>query len=243
MIKLLLFLTLSFLQHQNIFAQEIIAEGNITEICSICHNSLEGSGLSAPFKCKHEFHSGCINRWLENRSTCPLCRQELDRVTINNEFVWAAAEGNQEQVEQMLRDGADVNSIDTSGDTALMLSSFGNGGNPEMIRILLNAGADISKSPDILVLASAGASPETLRLLLNTGINVNRANNLGVTPLMEAATYGNTEAVRLLLQNGANKDLRDLYQNRTALDWANWGKNMHRNINPDNYDGAISLLN
>lgn len=176
--------------------------------------------------------------------TCPLCKSQLSDVTnskINNEFVWAAAEGKINEVIEMLQNGTDVNSISTSGETALMLTSIGGSGNPEIIRILLSAGADINKSPEILGLSARHASPETLRLLIDTGIDINKVNNLGVTPLMEAATYGNAEGVRLLLENGADKNLKDIYQKRTALDWANWAKNRHENIHRD-YTGVISLL-
>ena len=42
------------------------------EICSICH--LDLNDLQRTLNCNHIFHTECINRWLERRNTCPLCR-------------------------------------------------------------------------------------------------------------------------------------------------------------------------
>ena len=29
-------------------------------------------------KCNHQFHTNCINKWLQNNKTCPLCNTEID---------------------------------------------------------------------------------------------------------------------------------------------------------------------
>lgn len=55
--------------------------------------------------------------------------------------------------------------------------------------------------------------------LLKKGVLVNTVNNKQVTPLMIAAASGNDEIMQLLLINGADPDMRDIYQN-TALHYA-----------------------
>lgn len=41
------------------------------ETCSICLDTLQSPKV---LPCKHGFHSTCINKWLETKTTCPLCR-------------------------------------------------------------------------------------------------------------------------------------------------------------------------
>ena len=44
------------------------------EECSIC---LENEGLLVPSKCGHKFHTKCLVKWLENKNTCPNCRENI----------------------------------------------------------------------------------------------------------------------------------------------------------------------
>ena len=52
-----------------------LKNSTISEVCAICHNGLTG-GVEL-LKCSHAFHTMCIHRWLQNASTCPMCRAEL----------------------------------------------------------------------------------------------------------------------------------------------------------------------
>ncbi|KAM0057914.1 putative transcription factor C2H2 family [Helianthus debilis subsp. tardiflorus] len=57
---------------------------NVVEDCAVCLSEFEESDkcLVLP-NCKHCFHSGCIQMWFSNHSTCPLCRSPvvIDQVT------------------------------------------------------------------------------------------------------------------------------------------------------------------
>ncbi len=55
--------------------------------------------------------------------------------------------------------------------------------------------------------------------LLAKGANVNCANTNGKTALIYAAYYGKTEVVKLLMDGGANKTMKDKW-GETALDYA-----------------------
>lgn len=43
--------------------------------CSICLNSIFRNDMVT--KCGHVFHERCIKKWLENHTTCPLCRTQI----------------------------------------------------------------------------------------------------------------------------------------------------------------------
>ncbi|CAN8326370.1 unnamed protein product [Cochlearia groenlandica] len=51
--------------------------------CSVCISKFESvETLRLLPKCRHAFHIGCIDQWLEQHATCPLCR---DRVSMVDE--------------------------------------------------------------------------------------------------------------------------------------------------------------
>nr|GMC58835.1 E3 ubiquitin-protein ligase ATL42-like [Ipomoea batatas] len=46
--------------------------------CSVCLARFEDVEILRLLpKCKHAFHIGCIDQWLDNHSTCPLCRHKI----------------------------------------------------------------------------------------------------------------------------------------------------------------------
>ena len=58
-----------------------------------------------------------------------------------------------------------------------------------------------------------------MQLLIDAGINLDNQNDNGVTVLMYAASSGKTEAVKLLLEAGANPDLRN-FDDFRAIDFS-----------------------
>ncbi|KAF3613908.1 hypothetical protein FXO37_36178 [Capsicum annuum] len=50
--------------------------------CSICLACYEEEEIVKVMpKCQHGFHSPCLDKWLGNCSTCPLCRSSVDSST------------------------------------------------------------------------------------------------------------------------------------------------------------------
>jgi hypothetical protein len=47
---------------------------NCLEDCPICYETMT---QAVQLGCNHRFHEGCIDPWLENHSSCPLCRLTL----------------------------------------------------------------------------------------------------------------------------------------------------------------------
>ncbi len=48
---------------------------NENPMCSICLTDITIN--KKELSCKHKYHKNCINKWLENKSTCPICRKEV----------------------------------------------------------------------------------------------------------------------------------------------------------------------
>ena len=67
--------------------------------------------------------------------------------------------------------------------------------------------------------AMVAGDGEIVRALLDAGADVDARQQAGVTPLMGAAANGSVELVRMLLDAGADPSLRD-EAGRTAADWA-----------------------
>lgn len=41
--------------------------------CPICFRNMKGKAVKYT-ACKHVFHKSCLNKWLQNHSSCPSCR-------------------------------------------------------------------------------------------------------------------------------------------------------------------------
>lgn len=73
---------------------EFINDSNINTICSICHSQYEeGDILRSINSCNHVFHLSCIEEWLHNHTTCPVCRRDITTEDTN-------LEENTEQVQE-----------------------------------------------------------------------------------------------------------------------------------------------
>ncbi|CAB1312976.1 unnamed protein product, partial [Coregonus sp. 'balchen'] len=153
----------------------------------------------------------------------------------------AALTGTTELLSLLLEAQATVDIKDTNGMRPLHYAAWQ--GKADSVLLLLRAGASsemlLQHQSNPCLLNKANKTPLdlacefgrlkcvkppvcvyfVLRLLLKAGIDINRATKAG-TSLHEAALYGKTEVVRLLLDAGINVNLRNTY-NQTALDNVN----------------------
>jgi len=139
----------------------------------------------------------------------------------------AAAKGNAELVDVLLRAGADVNLANLAGVTPLMGAAFS--ANPDIFRKLVAAGAkfeplDRVKKNAATYAAASGCTP-CLSELLRTSSVVNAPLENQLTLLMWAAAYGHEATVRFLLEQGADRTLKD-NRGKTAADMAREGNHL-----------------
>uniref|UniRef100_A0A8C8XZ12 RING-type E3 ubiquitin transferase n=1 Tax=Panthera leo TaxID=9689 RepID=A0A8C8XZ12_PANLE len=52
-------------------------EGGALKACTICITEYTEGNKLRILPCTHEFHVHCIDRWLSENSTCPICRREV----------------------------------------------------------------------------------------------------------------------------------------------------------------------
>ncbi|KAK1499028.1 hypothetical protein CCUS01_02649 [Colletotrichum cuscutae] len=91
----------------------------------------------------------------------------------------------------------------------LPLSQASTRGQPEMVKLLLDYGADVNASTTegtALLLAATGGHDNIARLLLGAGAQVDLCSLDDRSPLAEASMRGHTKVVRLLLDNHAVVD-------------------------------------
>lgn len=141
----------------------------------------------------------------------------------------AARSGSAECVRLILKAGADPNTRDSSGSTALMVAGSG-----EVVRTLLEAGTDIHAVDEYGSDAfesileggcdTGACGPERFdvaQALVEAGIDIERVDQYGKTRLASAAFGHHADAVAFLLKLGARHDVRDP-QGRTPLHSICW---------------------
>jgi ankyrin repeat protein len=139
----------------------------------------------------------------------------------------AAEMGNETIVNLMLQYGAatEVKEL-TLGSTALGLAVKND--RDAIVRLLLEYGAEVeainNDGETPLHDAAIGGHLTVMEVLMVQGhANVDAQGSSGQTPLMNAAWKGEDEAVRMLVQKGADVKLKDVL-GKTALDWAIYGR-------------------
>lgn len=112
-----------------------------------------------------------------------------------------------EVLDFLLSRGVDIHKRAANKETALMHAA--GYGTPEAVAFLLSKGARVNDTDDngstaLHKACQYGRTSETVSILLRQKADVNLKNKKGVTPLMYASWTGKADAVKLLLEHGAD---------------------------------------
>src|SRR5437870_8575858 len=121
----------------------------------------------------------------------------------------ATRNGDHAQVRKLIETGADVNTVDKDGTTALMHSVIES--DVKMMKLLIDKGANVNakNSLDSTALMYAATNLAKTRVLLDAGADVKVKGKRGATPMNVAVTtFGSTPVLRLLVNKGAELEDR-----------------------------------
>ncbi len=176
--------------------------------------------MSSEERQKAEIESGRWRRFIEkektDRAIAPAQQKQLD-----GDLRKAVSGGNVQQIEVLLRSGADPNAIDAAGRDAIIAASWR--GKEMVVEFLIERGVDIDtrdfegRTP--LAWAAINGYASITEDLLSQQADPDATDGSGVTPLMRAAWNGHEDVVLALLKMGASPDLRDA-DGKTARDRA-----------------------
>eukprot|EP00833_Pecoramyces_ruminatium_P011921 jgi/Orpsp1_1/1185953/evm.model.c7180000096210.1 len=144
-----------------------------------------------------------------------------ERIYDENEELpleYAIRENSVDMVEFLIKDcGAEVNVIFESGYTPLILAI--SKGNIEIVKILINHGADINmmkNSDSPLNLAIARNMEDIVHYLVEKGANIYKSS-YSMTPLMNAVYYCNNKIAFYLIEKGADINKSFIYHTSPLL--------------------------
>lgn len=145
----------------------------------------------------------------------------------NTPLHFASRNGSKELIEYILSKGYDINQKNNAGQAPIVWAVAGN--SPEVIGFLIDKGAEIAPEEcmtgnscsidgtTILHQAMYANNPEIVKLLIKRKAPLNVIDSNGSTPLMIAVNRGSDDIAQLLLDNGADPDIKDTAYGRTAL--------------------------
>ena len=116
----------------------------------------------------------------------------------------------------LIEAGADVNTVDKNGATALMKAAqIGSG---KCVAILLQMGSDpfktdANRNTPLMYAAKKERAKRNhvkcSKVLIDAGVEISGENDAGITAMMHAARSGATESLQVLIQAGADINIVD----------------------------------
>jgi len=129
-------------------------------------------------------------------------------------YVNALLKGHHELAQRLLDAGATSEKLSTEDQFLLALINV----DENDIRRLVNLKPELLSKPELL----QDATKKVLKILIELGMDINKQNERGKTVLHVIASNGKLDAVKFLIEQGANLDLRDSDHQGTSVAWAHF---------------------
>lgn len=140
-------------------------------------------------------------------------------ISADDPLVKAASENDLAMVKELIAMGVDTNRRDKNTDSTALDEAVANG-NREMVRALLDAGADVNargnRRQSALMRIDEDATAELVQDLIRAGARVNLKDEDGDTALIIAAQWNEPEILQTLLDAGARVNAKN-HEGQTAL--------------------------
>jgi len=151
-------------------------------------------------------------------------------------------------IKQLIKEGKDINEKNQFGKTPLMLAIEKH--NIGLVKLLLIAGADpnIKDKSGYTAFCKAVFSQgseqnlDLLKLLIIYKANVNAQTNSGTTPLMISLINPKIDVVNLLLEAGADPNIKDNDGNNALMTFEKYNKN-NKTLPVETYQEIKYILN
>lgn len=126
-------------------------------------------------------------------------------------------------IKKYIKNGGDLTLTNDMGESVLVCA-LKEKCDMDTVMLLVENGADIFDFDDegvsVFDIAITYDYIDFVKYIMNKGIDINKTTRRsGFRPLMTATCYGRVEIVKLLLENGADKEIKDL-KGFTAIDFA-----------------------
>ena len=127
-------------------------------------------------------------------------QSDMDQEIVD-EFLTAASVDDVERLNDGLKTGVPIDSVDRRGRTALLIATYAN--SIDAARFLINHGANVNLKDQLqdspYLYAGAEGKLEILKMTVAAGADLQSVNRYGGTALTPAAHHGHEEVVRYLL--------------------------------------------
>lgn len=149
----------------------------------------------------------------------------MSEIDGSSPLVITCAAGRLETARLLVEAGADLHATNWIGHSALLTTVFTRESRLKLFEYLICQGADPlqgdNRGCNALHYAARAQKIDVIKRLLEVGININVSDHNGWSPLhwAIASTEDSAKSVKLLLQSGCDKGIKD-DQRRTALDLA-----------------------
>lgn len=155
-----------------------------------------------------------MNAQLDVEATTFMMGLVAVRTVIENPLIKAVYNKDIKQVKSLIANGSDINAKEQGFSSRTALHTAIQENNLKIVRLLLNAGADVNSLDEEgntpLMLLDDETNVEIVSLLIKYGTKLDIQNKENQqTALLTAAMEENFKVMRVLIESGANVNLRD----------------------------------